>query len=432
MSGSPSDERATAARVRSGWQDVYTRSLDCVHCGLCLQACPTYVETGRELSSPRGRIYLMRGVAEGRIPLGETIQHEAFLCLGCRACETACPSGVAYGAMVEGTRRELVRAGRREDAAARLERLALRSLVPHPRRLHLVFDLLGLAQRSGLLRWAAALLPRRLRESAALLPPVPSRAQRRPLPERVPAEGAVRGRVGFLRGCVMSELFAPINAASVRALARNGFEVVLPAGQGCCGALQAHSGDADFAARLARRNARAFADAGVEAVISNSAGCGAALRDAGHWLPDEGAELAAKARDVCEWLDAEGLRAPLGPVRARVCYDDPCHLIHGQRVEAAPRRLLGRIPELELVAHRDPGACCGAAGTYNLTHPEMARAVLERKLASLAEADPDLVCTGNPGCLMQLRAGALARGLRARVMHPIELIERAHAAASLP
>jgi glycolate oxidase iron-sulfur subunit len=236
--------------------------------------------------------------------------------------------------------------------------------------------------------------------------------------------------VGFLRGCVMSELFAPVNRASVRVLARNGFEVVIPAEQGCCGALQAHAGEADFAAELARRNARAFAAAGVDAVISNSAGCGAALRDAGHWLPDEGAALAAQARDVCEWLDAEGLRAPLGPVPARVCYDDPCHLVHGQRVEAAPRRLLAAIPELELVPHRDPGACCGAAGTYNLTHPEMSRAVLDRKLDALAEADPELVCTGNPGCLMQLRAGARARGLRAQVLHPIELIERACAAAS--
>jgi glycolate oxidase iron-sulfur subunit len=372
----------------------------------------------------------MRGVAEGRIPLADTMQREAYLCLGCRACETACPSGVAYGAMLEGTRRELVRAGLPSGAAARIERLALRGLLPHARRLRWACNLLALAQRSGLLRLVGALLPGRLREASALLPPVPPRAQRRPLPERVAAEGERRGRVGFLRGCVMSELFAPINAASVRALARNGFEVVIPPGQGCCGALQAHAGDADFAARLARRNARAFASAGVDAVISNSAGCGAALRDAEHWLPDEGAELAAKARDVCEWLDAEGLRAPLGPVPARVCYDDPCHLVHGQRVEAAPRRLLTRIPELELVAHRDPGACCGAAGTYNLTHPQMSRAVLERKLDSLAETDPDLVCTGNPGCLMQLRAGGLARGLRARVLHPIELVERAHAAAA--
>ena len=434
MSDSASDERAgpppvLPIPVLPGWEDVYAGSLDCVHCGLCLETCPTYVETGRETSSPRGRIYLMRGVAEGRLALDATVVEEAFLCLGCRACETACPSGVGYGAMLEGTRREILRAGEHSGAAQRLERLVLRGLVPRRRRLRFAFDLLAFVQRVGLLRLLAPLLPGSLRDASALLPPIPARAERQLLPELVPAEGARRGRVGFLSGCLMPELFGSVNAASVKVLARNGFEVVIPRAQGCCGALQAHAGDAGFAAGLARHNARVFADAGVDALISNSAGCGAALRDAGHWLGDEGAALAAQSRDVCEWLDAEGLRAPLGPLRARVCYDDPCHLVHGQRVAAAPRRLLGAIPELELVAHRDPGACCGAAGTYNLTHPEMSRAVLDRKLDSLAEADPDVVCSGNPGCLMQLRAGALRRGLRAEVIHPIELIERAHAGA---
>jgi glycolate oxidase iron-sulfur subunit len=227
----------------------------------------------------------------------------------------------------------------------------------------------------------------------------------------------------------MPELFGAVNAATVRVLARNGFEVVMPAGQGCCGALQAHAGDAAFAHELARSNARAFDEAGVDVVLSNSAGCGAAVRDAADWIPGPGDAYAAKTRDVCEWLDAEGLVAPLGPLPLRVCYDDPCHLVHGQRVEAAPRRLLAEIPELELVAHADPGACCGAAGTYNLTQPAMSRAVLERKMVSLAAAAPDLICSGNPGCLMQLRAGARRFGLDAELVHPIELLDRAHAAA---
>ena len=423
-----SDPPPPADRVRAGWQDVYARSLDCVHCGLCLPACPTYLETGREVSSPRGRIYLMRGAAEGRIPLAGTLADEASLCLGCRACETACPSGVRYGEMLEGARHQLVRAGARAGALHRIERAALRGVVAHPRRLRLLLDLLRLAQRAGLDRLAERLLPEPLAFAARLLPPVPPRRERAPLPELVPAEGGRRGRVGFVSGCIMRELFADVNRASVELLARNGFEVVIPAGQGCCGALHAHAGDADFARRLARRNTEAFA--GVDVVISNSAGCGAAMREAGGWLPGEGAAFAASVRDVCEFLDAEGLRAPLLPLPARVCYDDPCHLVHGQKVGDAPRRLLSRIPGLELVAHDSPEACCGAAGTYNLTQPAMSRAVLERKLASLAAADPDVVATGNPGCLMQLRAGIARAGLRARVVHPVELLSRSQSGHS--
>jgi glycolate oxidase iron-sulfur subunit len=414
--------------VRDGLEEVYARSLDCVHCGLCLSSCPTYLETGREVSSPRGRIYLMRSAAEGRIPLTGTLADEASLCLGCRACETACPSGVRYGRMLEATRHALADAGARGGARRRLERAALRGLVARPARLRLAFDLLRIAQGLRLDRLAARVLPPALADAVELLPPVPPRRARAPLPVLVPAEGARRGRVGLVSGCVMRELFAGVNRATVRVLARNGFEVVIPADQGCCGALHAHAGDADFAERLARRNVRAFA--GVDVVISNSAGCGAAMREAGVRLPGEGDAFAASVRDVCEFLDAEGLCAPLAPVRARVCYDDPCHLVHGQQVADAPRRLLRSIPGLELVPHDHPEACCGAAGTYNLMEPAMARAVLDRKLTSLAAADPDLVATGNPGCLMQLRAGLARAGLRARVAHPVELLLRSHEGCS--
>jgi glycolate oxidase iron-sulfur subunit len=415
--------------VREGFEEIYQRSLDCVHCGLCLPACPTYRETGREVSSPRGRVYLMRGVAEGRIPLADVVAEEAFLCLGCRACETACPSGVRYGSMLERLRAQVEDAGLRGGVARRIERFALRHVVPHRRRLRAAVDALALAQRTGLDRLAAKLLPAPLANAPSLLPRVPPRAARAPLPERVPAQGARRGGVAFFAGCVMSELFAETNAATVRVLAREGFEVWIPRAQGCCGALQAHAGDARTAHALARENLRVFGAEPFDALISNSAGCGAALRDAGDWLPGEGAPFAAQVRDVCEWLDAAGLRAPLGRVDARVCYDDPCHLVHGQRVSAAPRRLLAAIPGLTLVAHADPESCCGAAGTYNLTQPEMSRAVLARKIAALAAADPDLVASGNPGCLMQLRAGLAGAGLRARAVHPVELLDQAQAAA---
>lgn len=424
MSGSG----AAPAPIREGFEEIYARSLDCVHCGLCLPACPTYLETGREISSPRGRVYLMRGVAEGRIPLAEVVAEEAYLCLGCRACETACPSGVRYGSMLERLRHEVERAGARRGFAYRLERFALRHVVPHRRRLRFAVELLAIAQRLHLDRLGAQLLPRALRDAPSLLPRVPSRSARAPLPERVPAQGERRGRVAFFAGCVMAELFAETNAATVRVLAREGFEVWIPPEQGCCGALQAHAGDAETAHALARHNLAAFGAGQVDAIVTNSAGCGAALRDAGDWLPREGEPFAAKVRDVCEFLDAAGLRAPRGRIEARVCYDDPCHLVHGQRVGAQPRRLLAAVPGLTLVPHDDPGACCGAAGTYNLTQPEMSRAVLARKLASLAAADPDLVATGNPGCLMQLRAGLARAGLRARAVHPIEILDRAQRA----
>jgi glycolate oxidase iron-sulfur subunit len=422
-----------APRAGAGgrWPEIGRLALDCVHCGLCLETCPTYRETGREISSPRGRIYLMRGVAEGRIPLGPTLAAEAHLCLGCRACETACPSGVRFGAMVELARAEVGEAGLRRGLAARLERLALRGVVPHRRRLRALVTLLGVARRLGLDRLLLRLAPPALREAQALLPPIPPRSERRALPERVPAQGERRGRVAFFAGCVMPELFAGVNAATVRVLARNGYEVLVPPGQTCCGALHAHAGDEPFARELLRRNARAFARAGAERIVVNSAGCGAALREAGRILPGEGEALASRVCDVSELLDSAGGSPPGASLATdgralRVCYDDPCHLLHGQKVGDAPRRLLAAIPGVELVAHEDAAACCGAAGTYNLLQREMSRAVLRRKLSALAAADPDLIATGNPGCMMQIAAGARAAGLRARVVHPVELLDRAY------
>jgi len=419
-----------AGRDAEVWQEILGHSLDCVHCGLCLPTCPTYRETGSEMSSPRGRIYLFRGVAEGRIDLSRTVADEAYLCLGCRACETACPSGVRFGSMLELARSQVEASGQREGPARRLERLVLRHLIPNRRRLHWLFHGLAALQWLGLDRLGGALLPRGLREVQAGLPRVPSRALRRPLPRVLPARGERRGRVGLFVGCVMSELFADVNAATADVLTRNGFDVVVPASQGCCGALHAHSGDADFAHGLARQNLSAFDTADLDAIVVNSAGCGAAMRDARHWLPGEADAFSDRVRDVSEFLDEQGLRDPPGAVEARVCYDDPCHLVHGQNVEAAPRRLLSQVRGLTLVAHEDAAGCCGAAGIYNLTHWEMSQAVLDRKLTSLAAADPDVIATGNPGCMMQLRAGVARAGLRARVLHPVQILAEAYGADS--
>ncbi len=403
-------------------------SLDCVHCGLCLSACPTYRVTGRENSSPRGRIYLLRGVAEGKIELGGLVADELGLCLGCRACETECPSGVEYGAMLEKGRAAVAEAGLRRGWGARVERFALRWILPHPGRLHALVSILGLAQRLGLDRLTTAALPV-LAPANDLLPRVPAAAERRRLPAFTPAQGERRGRVALLEGCVMAELFGEINRATVRVLSRNGFDVLVPPEQGCCGALHAHAGDPSMARGLAEKNIEAFAMPGgepVDAVVSNSAGCGAALREVGQWLPGRGEALASRVRDVCEWLDEVGLRPPAGSLPGRVCYDDPCHLVHAQGVAEAPRRILAAIPKLEPIEHADAKSCCGAAGTYNLLQVEMSQQVLAPKLDALADADPDWIASGNPGCLLQLAAGAHARGLRASVVHPVQLLDRAY------
>jgi glycolate oxidase iron-sulfur subunit len=406
---------------------LYAESLDCVHCGLCLQSCPTYLATGRETSSPRGRVYLMRGLVEGRLLDRELLEEEAFLCLGCRACETACPSGVQYGHMLEKTRAILRSSEQPFRIALFLERFALRHIVPHPTRLRLLVSLLALAQRTGLDRLAARVMPERIKGLMALLPRIPAAPERRRMPRLTSAVGVRRGRVALFEGCVMPEFFGRVNDAARLVLARAGYEVIVPETQGCCGALQAHSGDLDFARGLAETNARAFASelGELDAVIVTSAGCSAALRDLETWIGESGQDLAGGVRDVLEFLDEVGPEIRFDSMRKRVCYDDPCHLLHAQGIGAAPRRLLEAIPDLELVAHRNPEACCGAAGIYNLTQPEMSRQVLRPKIEALIEAGPEIVATANPGCAMQLAAGLAERGLAIQVVHPIELLEEA-------
>jgi len=398
----------------------YRATLDCVHCGLCLPHCPTYQETGRESSSPRGRIYLMRGVAEQRIPLDELVVEEMSFCLACRACESACPAGVRYGHLVEGMRAEIDARGARGRVRRFTERIALRRVVASPRVLHALTGALRSYQRSGLQRALhatrlLALVPP-LARMERMLPPIPD-AHRAPL--LVPARGVRRGRVAFFSGCVMPEVFGPVNAATIDVLSRNGFEVEVPAGQGCCGALHRHAGDPEAADRLHGANRAAFRLDGIDAVILNSAGCGAALRDAGD-------ALAGKVRDVTEFLADAGLRETPRPLPLRVAYDDPCHLLHGQRVAAAPRALLRAIPELDLIDLPGCRDCCGAAGIYSLTQPAMSAILLERKLQAIRDTRPQVVATGNPGCLLQIGAGVRSARLAVEVLHPIELLARAY------
>ncbi len=406
---------------------VYSSTLDCVHCGLCLQSCPTYRVTGRETSSPRGRIYLMRGLAEGRLDDPSLLFEEAFACLGCRACETACPSGVRYGEMLERTRALVRSRQKRFRWSTAIERFALRAIVPRRRRLGIVVELLRWVQQLRLDRLTKPLLPRRLRDMIALAPRVPPRRERRRMPPLTSAEGIRRGRVALFEGCVMPELFGRVNEAARLVLSRAGYEVIVPRNQGCCGALQAHSGEIGWARDLALRNVRAFeGEIGMlDAIIVTSAGCSAAMREAEAWIGASGGVLAGGVRDVLEFLDDVDADLSFRSIPKRVCYDDACHLVHAQGIAAGPRRLLEAIPGLVLVPHRNPEACCGAAGIYNLTRPEMSQDVLRPKIDALLEAGPDLVATANPGCAMQISAGLAARNSEIGVVHPIELLEEA-------
>lgn len=400
----------------------YQRSLDCVHCGLCLPACPTYRVLGNEADSPRGRIYLMRALAEGRVEEPAAIAPYLDRCLGCRACETACPSGVRYGEILEAARCDLQARAPKRGPAAWLTRFLLWHVVAHQRRLRLLFTLLRVAERLGLRALAAKLrlLPAHVH---ALAPPVPPRRDRRPLATGLhPAFGERRGRVALFTGCIMEPMFGRVNRATLKLLRHNGFDVVVPEAQRCCGALLLHAGFADRARELARANLAAFAD--CDRVIHNSAGCGAALGDYGHLLGDEAAAkaFAAKCVDITAFLAEVSLRTTPAEHRHKVAYDDPCHLCHGQGVRDAPRKLLAQVPGLELVPHERPEDCCGSAGIYNLLQPELAREIGTRKAAALVASGAETVVTGNPGCMMQIQSHLRAGGHRQPVVHPVELL----------
>jgi glycolate oxidase iron-sulfur subunit len=395
----------------------------CVHCGLCLDACPTYVELGREADSPRGRIHLIRAVESGVLPLGEEVVRHLDLCLGCRACETACPSGVRYGAIIEEARAYIERSHRRAWRE-RLRRLAMLSVFPYPERMRLLLGPVRALQAAGLWPLAQRLIP-----FAALVPPL---RPLRPLAERHPAAGAERGRVGLLAGCVARDIFAATNEATIRVLNHNGVTVLVPPAQACCGALHVHGGDPDTARAMARRNLGAFPE-DLDAVVVNAAGCGAAMKEYGALLAgnarwaERARGFAGKVRDVTEFLAGLPAHPPATPLRERVAYHDACHLAHGQQVREAPRALLRLIPEIDLVELPESDLCCGSAGSYNLTEPEMARRLCERKVDNVVASGASCVASANPGCTMQILSGLRARGSTVRVAHPVELLAEAYA-----
>jgi glycolate dehydrogenase iron-sulfur subunit len=411
----------------------FSEILKCTHCGLCLNQCPTYRVLGWEMDSPRGRIRQMRGVAEGLREVTLEFAEHMDVCLGCRACQTACPGNLNFGEMVEAARWQALQTLPQKPLSRALRWLVFKQLFPYPRRLQFVGALLRIYQRSGLQALARKLhlIPPGLRDSEALLPRLPD--QFFAVGRVVPAQGEKRGRVAFLGGCIMGTVYASTDEATLRVLARNGFEVVVPQDQLCCGALAIHGGERALAKEMARRNIDAFLGHQVDAIIVNAAGCGVALKEYKDLLQDD-AEYAEKARrfsekmrDITEFLAAQDIREPTREIRARVTYQDPCHLAHGQNVRSQPRALLSRIPGLQLVEMRDSDRCCGSAGIYNITHPDLAMQVLDEKMENVAATQPDLIVTANAGCLLQLQLGARRAGLNAEVLHVVDLLDRAYA-----
>jgi glycolate oxidase iron-sulfur subunit len=407
----------------------------CVHCGFCLQQCPTYLQLGMETDSPRGRIHLIRALTDGRAEATSALVGHLDLCLQCRACETACPSGVHFGRIMESGRAMLVEEGRL-PFAWRLRVWLLRVTLPYPSRLALLFGLLRLYRRSGLQRLVRAtrllrLLPGGLADAESLLPEVPKTRrggfQTRPYP-------AATRRVALLTGCVMPLLYPRTHEATVRVLERHGFAAVAPPDQRCCGALSLHAGDRRTARELARRNIDAFLAADVEAIVVNSAGCGSVMKEYGELLEHD-PEYAGKAqrlsslvRDATEFLADLGIDPPKAPLPYRVTYQDSCHLVHAQKVRSAPRDLLRSIPGLQLIEMDTPDRCCGSAGVYSLAQREMSLRLLDDKMRDVACTGADVLATANPGCMMQLEAGLRRAKRSGRVVHVVELLDEAYRA----
>ena len=408
---------------------------DCVHCGFCLPACPTYLLWGRETDSPRGRIALIKGGLDGETDITDRFVRHFDTCLGCMACVTACPSGVQYDKLIEATRPQIERRADR-TLGDRLFRRLVFALFPYPARLRLAAVKLWAYQRLGLQRLARAsgllnLLPARLRAMEAVLPPVSLRGAWSTPPVRVPATGERRRRVGLLLGCVQRVFFDEVNAATIRVLAAEGCEVVIPRSQGCCGALMQHTGLEHDAVEMARRFIDAFEAeaADVDTIVINAAGCGSTLKAYGHLLRDDpvyadrARVLAGRCRDVSELLDELEPRAPHHPVPLRIAYHDACHLQHAQGVSAEPRRVLQTIPALELCEIPEAGICCGSAGIYNLVEPETAGELGDRKAGHILTTGAEAVVSSNPGCLLQIASRLEKAGTPIRTFHMVQLVD---------
>jgi glycolate dehydrogenase iron-sulfur subunit len=402
----------------------------CVHCGLCLNHCPTYRVLGMEMDSPRGRIYQVLQVDAGRLPIGESFVTHIDRCLDCRACETACPSGVQYGHIVERARAQIEQHYRRPWLARQARSLLYRHVLGYPKRLAAIARLLQFYQRSGLQRLARAsglLKIAGIEKLEQLQPKIDRDFFFDQFGKIFPAIGERRARVALHAGCIASVAFSELNHATIRVLTRNGVEVWVPENQNCCGALQSHAGYRNEARELARENIAAMLDDRFDAIVTNAAGCGSTLKEYGDLLSEDqqqeaAVKFAAKVKDVTEFLQQLGLREPSRRMKAKATYQDPCHLAHGQRIRSAPRELL-RAVGLEVEEMPHPDQCCGSAGSYNVTQNELSMKILDEKMKDIACTSAELVITANVGCLLQLRAGMEREGRSIPVKHVIEVLD---------
>ena len=426
------DTRPTDASPHAEPRTYDSLLSDCVHCGFCLPACPTYNSWGEEMDSPRGRIDLMKGVEDGVIPLDGTVKEHIDACLGCMGCVTACPSGVRYDLLIEATRAKIEAQVPRDPADGAFRNLVF-ALFPYPRRLRALAPFLWLGTKLGLPRIAAGplgkLLPARLRQLATMAPPIALGDAFASLPPRTAAAGERRARVALVAGCVQRAFFPGVNAATIRVLAAEGCEVLVPRGQGCCGALSLHSGRLEEAKGFARDLIAHFEREKVDAILINAAGCGSTLKEYGELLASDaewGARalaFAAKVRDINEYLATLEPRAPRHPIALRVAYHDACHLAHAQGIRSQPRALLQSIPGLELLEIPNGDQCCGSAGTYNLFQPASAHEIGMRKVDNVQAVAPDLLASANPGCTLQIQSILRERGATLRAAHPIEVLD---------
>ena len=411
----------------------------CVHCGFCLPTCPTYALWGEEMDSPRGRIYLMKLALEGKVTLDSTFVNHMDNCLGCMACMTACPSGVKYDKLIEATRAQIERNHPR-PVSDRLLRQVIFHLFPYPKRLRLLLNpmrlyqssgLQSLVRKTGLLR----LLPESIGAMEALMPSVPA-TNGTVMPHRIAPQGERRWRVGLLLGCVQSVFFPEVNAATVRVLSAEGCEIIIPPDQSCCGALMTHAGEERRALDCARHTIEVFERAQVDAVVINAAGCGSNMKEYAYLLRDDpnyaerAQTFSGKCRDISELLATLQPRATRHPLPLKVAYHDSCHLQHAQAVRQQPRTVLAKIPGLQLFEIAESSLCCGSAGIYNLVKPGPARELGERKVRNALATQPDIVATGNPGCLLQLQSGLKNAHSNIPVVHTVQLIDASIRAAS--
>lgn len=412
---------------------VYEDFARCVHCGLCLNHCPTYRLWQLEADSPRGRIRQMILVNEGELPLSSGFVGHIDKCLDCRSCETACPSGVEYGKLVEHARARIEGDYRRPWFARVVREFVFNKLLPYPSRIEVAAKLFRFYQQSGLqavVRGTGILRLVGLAERERLLPKIDDEFFFAQLGKTFPAVGVRRARVAFFAGCIANVTFSKLNEATIRVLTANGCEVVVPDGQLCCGALAAHAGVRETARALARKNMKAFGSGDFDAILTNAAGCGSTLKEYDHLFsanePEyEAAAFRSKVQDITEFLASLGLSAKLKPVNARVTYQDSCHLLHGQKVREAPRQLLRAIPGVEFVELPYSDICCGSAGVYNVTETAASLELLAEKMENAKKTGAQFIATANPGCLLQLRAGAEMHGTGQEVLHVVELLDRA-------